>query len=52
MGGPFGLDFGAIMAVAAARDVDADLLSEVLPAAEAAILASLDDGGEGVKGGE
>ena len=41
---PFALDYGAVMAVASARGADAELIAEVLPAAEAAILASLDDG--------
>lgn len=38
MGGPFALDFNAVMAVAAAQGADAELLTDVLPAAEAAIL--------------
>lgn len=44
MGVPFALDFGAVMAVGQARGVDLQLLAEALPAAEAAILATGDDG--------
>jgi hypothetical protein len=53
MGTPIGLDYGAVMAVATARGADVELLSEVLPAVEAAILDNLageesdDDGAEG-----
>lgn len=36
-----GLDFGAILAVADAQGADAELLADVLPTAEAAILAAL-----------
>lgn len=43
MGGPYGLDMGAIMAVASARDVDGRLLSEILPAVECAMLSAFDD---------
>lgn len=39
MGVPFALDFGAVMAVGAARHVDLDLLADVLPSVEAAILS-------------
>jgi hypothetical protein len=46
MGSPFALDMGAVMAVAQARGVDLELLADVLPAAEAAILAGLRDEGE------
>lgn len=41
MGTPFALDFGAIMQMGAARGVDAQLLSEALPHAEAAIVNRL-----------
>ena len=45
MGGPFGLDFGAVIQTAslagALEDGGADLLSAVLPDAEAAILTGL-----------
>ncbi len=40
LGSPFALDFGAVMTVGAARHVDLELLSEILPAAERAILAA------------
>lgn len=40
---PAGLDFGAVMQMGAALGVDAQLLAEVLPAAEAAIMAALHD---------
>lgn len=39
MGVVFGLDFGAVMAVGAARGVDTELLSEMLPVAESALVA-------------
>lgn len=38
MGRPFALDAGAIMAVAAALQVDLELLADVLPEAEAVIV--------------
>jgi hypothetical protein len=38
-----GLDMGTVMTIGAARDVDLELLSEVLPAVEAAILAGQAD---------
>lgn len=47
-GQPFGLDFGAVMLMAQARGTDLALLSEVLPAIEAAILTgreAYDEGG-------
>lgn len=40
-GAPFGLDFGAVMAVGAALGVDAGLLAGALPQVEAAVLAGL-----------
>jgi hypothetical protein len=40
LGRPFALDFGAVMTVGAARHVDTDLLADVLPDAERAILAA------------
>jgi hypothetical protein len=46
MGTPIGLDYGAVMAVATARRADVDLLSEVLPAVEAAILDNLAGDGD------
>lgn len=50
MSGPFGLDFGAVMMMGAARGADLALLADVLPACEAAILigrdgAELEEGG-------
>jgi hypothetical protein len=45
MGSPFGLDFGAVMNVGMALQVDLQLLAEVLPAAEAEILANWNDEG-------
>ena len=53
MGKPFALDFGAIMAVGAARQVDLGLLADVLPAAERAVIGALledDSSGEGEDG--
>ncbi|WP_156356039.1 DUF7697 family protein [Sphingomonas sp. Leaf22] len=38
MGRPFGLDAGAIMTIGAALQTDAELLADVLPEAEAAII--------------
>lgn len=35
---PFALDFGAVMAVGAALDADVEMLADVLPATEAAIV--------------
>ena len=36
---PFALDFGAVMMVGQARGVDVELLAELLPATERAILS-------------
>jgi hypothetical protein len=47
MGKPFALDFGAVMAVGSALRVDVELLADVLPDAETAIIDNLDDGQEG-----
>jgi hypothetical protein len=41
MGQPFALDYGAVMAVGAALGADAEILADVLPAAERAIIAGL-----------
>lgn len=41
MGQPFALDFGAVMIMGAALGADAEMLAEVLPAAEAAIIGGL-----------
>lgn len=38
MGRPFALDFGTVMQMGGALNVDLALLAEVLPAAEAAIV--------------
>jgi hypothetical protein len=46
MGGPIGLDFGAIMLIGAAQGADLELLSEVLPDFEAVVIASLADDGD------
>lgn len=40
-GVPVGLDFGAVMTVAAAQDADIELLAECLPEFEIALLAGL-----------
>lgn len=50
MGQPFALDHGAIMLVGAARGVNLELLANVLPMAERAILSALsDEGGDDVQ---
>ena len=48
MGGPFALDFGAVMAVAAAIGADTALVAELLPDVENAILTGIagDDDGD------
>lgn len=40
-GGPVGLDFGAVMAVAQARRADLDLVADLLPEIEGVILKAL-----------
>jgi hypothetical protein len=40
---PIGLDFGAIMLTGAALEADLELLAEVLPEFEAAVMAGLSD---------
>lgn len=42
LGGPYGLDFGSVLAMGSARKVDLTMLSEVLPACEAAIVTGRD----------
>jgi hypothetical protein len=42
-GVPMGLDFGAVMAIGAAQDVDLELLADTLPEYETAILTGLAD---------
>lgn len=49
-GGPYALDYGAVIMMGAAIDADLDLLVDVIDAAEAAILAQFqrdDEGGDG-----
>ena len=41
MGHPFALDFNAVMGMGAALRADPEFLADVLPAAEAAIIANL-----------
>ena len=41
MGQPFALDFNAVMAVGTALGADMELLADVLPAAENAIIGNL-----------
>jgi len=43
---PAGLDFGAVMAIAAGRGADLELLAEILPPAEARIIAAMTDRGD------
>lgn len=45
---PFALDYGAVMMIGQARGVDLDLLAEVLPAAEGAIVGRLTGDGSDV----
>jgi len=40
-GVPVGLDFGAVLAIAAAQGTDLDLLSDVLPDVEISIVSAL-----------
>lgn len=47
MGGPYGLDMGAVMMVAQARGVDTGFLAEVLPSLERVIITAMDDEDEG-----
>lgn len=42
----FGLDFGAVMAVAAARGAPIDLLADILPDVEPAVVAHYQPQGE------
>lgn len=51
MNGPYGLDFGAVMTMAAARGAASALLAEVLPDVEL-ILVGLMRGAGDVDGGE
>lgn len=41
MGSPIGLDFGPVMTVAAARGADLELLADVLPEVENALLDAI-----------
>jgi len=41
MGQPFALDFNAVMAMGTALGADIELLADVLPAAEAAIISNM-----------
>lgn len=52
MSGAHGLDFAAVMAVAAARGADSPLLAEVLPSIEAVLMTALrnPDDAEGPEG--
>lgn len=52
MDGPYGLDFGAIMAVAQARQAVSPVLAEVLPRVETVLLMLMhsDADGEGAAG--
>lgn len=45
MGGPFALDFSAVLATGAAQGADMKLLAELLPAIETVILKSVDEEG-------
>jgi hypothetical protein len=43
MGGPFGLDMGAVMMMAGAAGVDGELLVDILPAIEKVIVTRFDN---------
>ncbi|WP_449325398.1 DUF7697 family protein [Sphingobium rhizovicinum] len=45
-GGPFGLDFGAVIDMGSARRVDTDLLAQVLPGIERILLDEINTGGD------
>lgn len=47
MGQPFALDFGAVMTMGQALDVDLQLLADVLPSVEAVIVNRLAEASEG-----
>ncbi len=47
MGGPFALDYGAVLMVGAAMGADLDMLADVLPAAEGAIVLRYQADSEG-----
>lgn len=44
MGGIIGVDMGVILSAGAALDIDVEMLADVLPSVEAAILTGMDDG--------
>lgn len=46
---PFGLDYGAVLAMGQALGADAELLAGALPGIEAAMLSAGDDGGGDVE---
>lgn len=43
MGTPFALDFGAVMMVAHARNIDVEMLSDVLAHVERSVITGLTD---------
>lgn len=47
MGQPFALDYGAVMMMGAALGVDAEMLADVLPIAEAAIISAINGDNDG-----
>ena len=46
MGGAFALDMGAILLMAQARGIDTEMVADVLPTAQACILAALHENSE------
>jgi hypothetical protein len=46
MGHPFALDFGAVMTMGQALGADPEMLADVMPAAQAAIIAALAPDGD------
>ncbi len=45
LGTPFALDYGSVMMVGQARGVDLEMLAEIMPDAERAIIGAMVDGG-------
>lgn len=46
LGTPFALDFGTVLKFGEARGADIEMLADLLPAAERAVIAAIADGGD------